>query len=787
VFASIARDDRAHSHGRRPRRPGRARLALIVLLAALACAAPVLAEERVGAIEIAGNRSVTTETIRSYLAFRAGEPYDPGLIDQSLKALFATGLFSDVRFDRRGHDVVVTVVERAVIAKLDFEGNSALAKSALAPLVRLKPGARYSPALAHADAVRIRDHYRGQGRLLTVVEPRVTERTDGRVDVAFVINEGAVTKVDRIAFVGNRAFSERQLRDVITTSQSGWFDILKTAAFYDPERIEQDRELLRRYYLKHGFPDARIVSADATPNAEGTGYTVRFVIDEGDKYTFRPAEIHAVAGIDTANLQSTVVIKPGSPFSQEQIDASVEKMTLALSAQGHASMEVRAIPDRDGASHTIGIGFSIAQGPSIYVERIDIVGNTRTRDFVIRRELRIEEGDAVNAFLLERARARVQALGFFKSVALKRATGSAPDKLIVTVEVVEGDTRSLDYGVGYSLQERFSGDIGLTEHNLFGNGQQLSVKFVGSATRVQGEMGFTEPRLLGSNYSGGFDLFYKYLDFTSQASYKSEKIGGDLRVGYPITDQWSGGVNYTFVRSTLYDVGSNASDAIKEAIPGFPRVNSNTYYTSSVGYSLTYDTRDDKKRPTSGVYYSSSEDLAGAGGDARYIRSVVDARGYYPVADGVTLVGRATGGTIAGWGGQDVRLLDLFYRGGESVRGFAISGFGPRDLLSANQDALGGKEFFASTAELLFHIPGVPDDIPLHGEVFTDAGSLWGVTRAAAALPGLAGNALALRASTGVGLGWDSPVGNLSVDYAYPILKQPFDKTQPLGFGLMPF
>jgi outer membrane protein insertion porin family len=760
---------------------------VIVLVATLACTAPVLAAEGVGAIEINGNRSITADTIRSHLTFRAGEPYDPRLVDQSLQALFATGLFADVRFDRRGRDVVVTVVERPVIAKLDLQGNSAIAKSKLEPLVRLKPGGRYSPALAHADALRIRDHYRGQGRLLTRVEPRVSERQDGRVDVVFAITEGSVTKVDGIAFVGNRAFSERQLRDVITTSQSGWFDILKTAAFYDPERIEQDSELLRRYYLKHGFPDARILSADAIPNAEGTGYTVRFVIDEGEKYTFRPAEIRATAGVDTASLQPTVMIKPGSPFSQEQIDASVEKMTLALSAQGHASMEVRAIPVRDAASHTIGIGFSIDQGPRVYVERIDIVGNTKTKDFVIRRQLRIDEGDAVNAFLLERGRARVQALGFFKSVALKRAAGSAPDKLILTVEVVEGDTRSLDYGVGYSLQERISGDIALTEHNLFGNGQQLSVKFVGSALRMQGEVGFTEPRLLGSNYSGGFDLFYKDLNYTSQASYRSEKIGGDLRLGYPITEEWNGSVNYTFVRNTLYDVGSNASAAVKEAIPGFPSVNSNTYYTSSVGYTLTYDTRDDKKRPSSGVYYSVSEDLAGAGGDVRYIRSVAEARGYYPVADGVTLVGRATGGTIAGWGGQDVRLLDLFYRGGESVRGFAIAGFGPRDLLSANQDALGGKMFYASTAELLFHIPGVPDDIPLRGAVFADTGSLWGVSKAAAGLPGLAGNALTPRASTGIGLGWDSPVGTLRVDYAYPILRQPFDKTQPLSFGLMPF
>ena len=332
-------------------------------------------------------------------------------------------------------------------------------------------------------ALRIRDHYRGQGRLLTNVDPKASDRSDGRVDVVFAIKEGAVTKVDRITFVGNRTFSERQLRDVITTSQSGWFDILKAAAFYDPERIKQDRELLRRYYLKNGFPDARIISAEATQNAQGTGYSVQFSIEEGARYYFRAGEITTkIAKVDTAELQGSILIKPGSPYNQDQVDRSVEKMTLALSDRGYAAAQVRPLPVRDGASHTIGVGFSIEEGPHIYIERIDIQGNSKTKDFVIRRELRIAEGDAVNAVLLERARTRVQALGFFKSVALKRKMGSGPDRIIVTIEVVEDDTRNLAFGAGYSIAEGIGGDISLTERNLFGNGQRLSLKIAGSAT-----------------------------------------------------------------------------------------------------------------------------------------------------------------------------------------------------------------------------------------------------------------------------------------------------------------
>jgi len=778
--------------GRAARRLSRAGVQLVLMLALLVGlgSSPAPAADTIGAIEISGNRTVEPEAIRAQLGFAAGGPYDQRQLDAALHALFATGLFSDVRFDRRGATLIVTVVERPVVAKVDFEGYSAVERSKLETLVHLKAGARYTPAQAHADALRIRNQYRSQGRLLTTVAPKISNRADGKVDVAFVIKEGAVTKIDRIAFVGNRAFSEGQLRDVITTSQSGWFDVLKTAAFYDPERIDHDRELLRLHYLKNGFPDARVVAADATQNADGTGYSVQFRVDEGERFSFRAATVKAGTALPKLNpgeLEGAIQVKAGAPYNQEQVDKSVEKMMLALSDRGYAFMQVRPVPARDGASHTIAITFSVEEAPHIYVERIDIVGNTKTKDFVIRRELRIAEGDAVNAFLLERARTRVQALGFFKSVTLKRKIGSAPDRIVVTIEVIEDDTRSLSFGVGYSLTQGIVGDVSLTERNLFGNGEKLTVKLGGGSATLQAELGFTEPHLLDTNFSAGFDLFYRSLDFTTEASYKTQRIGGDVRVAYPITDEWTGGVNYTLSRNTIYDVGSAASLVIREAVPGFPNATSATYWTSSAGYSLTYDDRDNKKRPTSGVFFSVAQDLAGLGGDVNYIRTVADLRGYYPVTDNITLMGRAQGGVISGWGGQDVPLLDMFYKGGETVRGFAAAGIGPRDTFSANQDALGGSMYFATTAELLFPIPGVPDDIGLRADVFSDAGSLWGTNKNAASVPGVAGGTFAMRASVGAGLVWQSPIGNLEVDYAIPIAKQSYDKTQPIYFGLVPF
>ena len=762
-------------------------VALTILLLALA-SSPLRAADTIAAIEIAGNRTVAADVVRSHLKLAQGSRYDAAKADLSIKALHATGLFANVGIERRGATLVVKVVENPLVSRVYIEGSTLSDKTKLDEHVQLKPRERFTAARGHADSLRLREHYRRLGRLATTVEPSVVYQADGRVEVAYVVKEGEVSKVDSIGFVGNRAFTAGELRDVISTSQSGWFDILKAAAFYDPERLNQDRDLLRRHYLKQGFPDARVVAAEAVKNPQGTGYIITFTVEEGQRFTFAPATVEtALRGVEPEKLQELVAVKPGGTYSQEAIEKSVEKMTLALSDQGLAFAQVKTTPKRDDAGRTIAVAFRVEEGPRIHVERIDIVGNKKTKDFVIRREFRFAEGDAVNAFMIERGRLRVQRLGFFKSVSLKKRIGSAPNQVVIAIDVVEQETNEVSFGAGYSTTEGVVGDISLTERNLLGNGQWLRLKLAGSTTRLQAEVGFTEPRFLGTNVAAGFDLFYKDVDYTDQASYRSQRVGGTVRARYPINDEWSVGVNYTFARNKIYDVGNDASAAIKEAIPGWPDATSTTYYTSSVGYSLHYDTRDNRKRPSSGVYYSIAQDLAGLGGDVRYIRSVGEARAYYAVTDDVTAVGRATCGMITGWGGQDVRLLDLFYKGNETVRGFATAGFGPRDTLSPNQDALGGKMFYATTAEVLFQIPGVPQDMGLRGAVFADAGSLWGLNNTAAKQPGAVGNTPSLRASVGIGLAWDSPIGALRADYAIPLVKQPYDKTQPFSFGLMPF
>ena len=760
----------------------------VCVLAALAHPATATAEAIARDIEVDGLKTVSAESVRAHIASarKAGAPVADD--DAALKVLMATGLFADVKVERRQDKLRISVVEHPIVAALTIEGASAIEKKTIEAETKLKSRERYTKARVNADALRVRDLYRRQGRMATTVEPRVESRSDGRVDVAFVIKEGAVSKIDRIVFSGNRAFSERQLKDVISTSESSWLDVLKSAAYYDPERIENDRELVRRHYLNNGYPETKVTAADATLNAQGTAYTVTFTIDEGPRQLLgRPKLESNLSGVDKNALQSAIKLKAGNPYSRDAVDRSIEAMSEQLTRQGQPFARVDAQQRVDSATGRLDVVFRIEKGRPLYIERLDIVGNDRTRDHVIRRELRLAEGDAVNPFLVERARARVRALGFFKSVEMKAMPGSGPDRMQLTVAVVEQETAEFGVGAGYSTTEGLIGDISVTEKNLFGNGQQLKFKVAGSSTRLQADISFTDPHAFGSNIAAGFDLIYKDIDYTRQASYKSTRAGGALRAGTAITDELTTTVNYTFMSNTLYDVGPNASAAVREAVPGFPNASSTSYNTSSIGNTTVYDGRDNKRRPTSGVYFALTQDFAGAGGDVRYVRSTGDARAYYPVSDSVTLFGRVTGGVIGGWGGQDVRLLDLFYKGNDAVRGFAAAGIGPRDLASANLDALGGRMYATTTAEAMFDLPGVPKDLGVRGAVFVDAGSLWGTNKTAAVLPGVAGNTPSLRASAGVGLSWDSPLGPLRADYAFPLVKQPYDKVQPFSFGMSKF
>jgi outer membrane protein insertion porin family len=744
------------------------------------------------AIRVEGNKRVEPETVRSYLTFSSGDPYDPARIDESLKALFATGLFQDVRIRREGAAVVITIVENPIVNRVAFEGNSEIEDNTLASEVQLKSRAVYTRARVQSDVQRILDLYRRQGLYAAQVDPKIINLDNNRIDVVFEINEGPSTKVRSINFIGNYAFSDSQLRYVISTTQTNILSFLKSTNIYDPDRLSLDKELLRQFYAKNGYADIRVVSATADLDRDGRGFFITFTIEEGERYRF--ANIDVESGLPSINvdaLRGDLLSRPGRVYNVEKVEKTAEALTIAASQQGYAFAQVKPRIDRDEISHTISITYVIDEGPRIYIERINILGNFRTHDDVIRREFRLAEGDAFNRLLVEAARRRLRTLGFFKSVDIDTDPGSAPDRLIITVRVVEQPTGELSFGVGYSTSEGVIGDISVTERNLMGKGQYVRLGFSGSLERAQVDFAFTEPHFLDRNLAAGFDIFYKTVDLTSEASFQERTAGGDLRLGFPIADNTQMGLRYKFEQETIFNVSPNASLAVKQS--------EGTVNVSSVGYTVAYDTRNLPASPSSGIFASFSQDLAGVGGDVNYFRSGVDARGYYPVTNKLTLVGRVQGGAITGWGGEDVRLSDLFFKGGETVRGFDRAGYGPRDACEnpvthqrlshtkCSRDPLGGEVYWATTAELRFPFPFLPDNLGMQGAVFVDAGSLFAPGGAALKAVKDEGSFIfdsnEVRMSSGFSIIWQSPLGPLRADIAEALLKADFDKTQLFRFG----
>ncbi|MDX2258079.1 MAG: outer membrane protein assembly factor BamA [Hyphomicrobiaceae bacterium] len=776
-------------------------------------AAPVAAQTVVRAIEVEGNRRVEPETVRSYLQFTVGDRYDSALVDQSLRALFGTGLFADVQIDLNGSTVVITVVENPVINQVAFEGNSEVDTATLQSEVQLKPRSVFTRARAQADVQRILDVYRRQGRFAANVEPKIIEIEQNRVNLVFEITEGSATKVKGISFIGNRAFTDSQLRDIISTTQSGWFDFLKGTSIYDPDRLNLDRELLRQYYLKNGYADARVLSANAELDRDGSGFFLTFTLEEGEQYRFGDVAIEsALPELDSGSVRGEVLTYAGEIYNGSLVDKTVERLTLAVAEKGYAFARVRPRATPDFYGRTIGVVYVVDEGPRVYIERINIYGNERTKDHVIRREFRLAEGDAFNPLLVDQAEKRLKTLGFFKSVTVKKNQGSAPDRVVLDVEVMEQSTGELSFGAGYSTSEGVIGDISLTERNLLGNGQFLRLRLSGSIERFQIDLSFTEPRFLDRNLAAGFDLFHREIDQRDESGFRSRKTGGSVRLGFPLAEDLWSTVSYTIARDQIYDIEDYASIAVLDAAGGLTQDPNNrrnfitnsdeVYWTSSLGNALTYDKRNHPTNPTSGYYLQLATDFAGVGGDVQYVRVQGEGRAYYPIAEGVTVVGRVLGGHIEGWGDEDVRLLDLFFKGGETIRGFDRAGYGPRDL--STTDALGGKTFWAATTELRFPIPFLPEELGISGAVFADAGSLFNASDRAVELDSLTcgrkitinGQARrfgrpgiclvddeSVRASVGGSVLWNSPVGPLRMDFAYNVLEEDYDEDQFFRFG----
>ena len=762
--------------------------------------APAFAQA--GGIVVQGNRRIEADTIRSYFRVGPGERLDAVKIDEGYKALLATGLFEDVRISQPGGRLVVTVVEAGVINRVQFEGNRSVKDEQLNPEIQSKARGPFSRQLVRADTQRIIDIYRASGRYDVRVEPKVIELPNGRVDLVFEITEGKKTGVKEINFVGNRAFSASRLKDAIKTGETGILSWFKSNDIYDADRIEADRDLLRRFYLRHGYADVRISSAVAQFDPNRRGFLVTFTIDEGDLYRFGAVDLQSnVREVDPNLLRGKMRTVSGAIYDAEAVEKSVEGMTIELARRGYPFAQVRPRGDRNFEARTVDLVFVIDQGARSYIERINVRGNTRTRDYVIRREFDLAEGDAYNHALIDRAERRLKNLAYFKTVKVGSEPGSAPDRVIVNVEVEEQPTGEFSVAGGYSTADGFLAEVSVGERNLLGRGQiaRASVQY---GQRARGfELSFVEPYLFDYRLAFGVDVFYRTNLASVYQSYESTTAGAGFRFGVPITEELNAQLRYSVYSQEITLSPTNncfpASNGvtpqsqpplagvitpfcIPAAAPIRQAANAGATLTSLVGYTLVYNTLDNNRNPSKGFLVEFKQDFAGAGGDVNFIRSTADARMYYDI--GWDMIGflRVQGGHIAPWGGSQLRLLDHFFMGPNIVRGFSQAGLGPRDATpGSTQDALGGTMYWGATAEIQYPLFFAPKDFGMKLAAFADAGSSWnyrGVTSYQGPFD-IVPQTIAvrdsnlIRSSVGVGLLWESPFGPLRFDYAVAITK----------------
>ncbi len=748
---------------------------IALALVAGAAIAPVPASAQFGQgtiqeVRIEGTQRIEPETVRSYLSVQPGEQFDSQQVDRSLKALFATGLFADVTLRREGEALVVRVVENPIINRIAFEGNRRITTETLNSEVQLRPRTVYTRTKIQNDVKRILDLYRRSGRFAATVEPKVIQREQNRVDLVFEIDEGSLTGIRRINFVGNKQYSDGRLREVIQTKESRWWRFLTSDDSYDPDRLTFDRELLRKFYLSEGYADFRVVSsvAELTPDREG--FVVTVTLEEGEKYKFGKIEVVSnLKDLDPESVRSLIAATEGRDYNADQVETTITRLTDAVGNRGYAFVDVRPQIQRDREKKEIAVTFDIQEGPRVFVERIDIVGNVRTLDKVIRREFQIVEGDAFNAAKLRRSRQRVRDLGYFKKVDIANVPGTSPDRTVVTVEVEEQSTGEIAFGAGFSTSVGVLGDVSLRERNLLGRGQDLRIGFALSERSQEVDLSFTEPYFLDRNLSAGFDIFRIVRDLQDESSYDEEITGLSLRSGFQLRENLRQTVRYTLRQDEIKSVPTTASRFIKEL--------EGSSIASIIGTTLTYDRRDSRIEPTDGYYVSLSADLAGLGGDRHFFKPKLSGGYYFPIALPWVLSFRGEVGHIFNFD-DEVRLTDRYFLGGDNCRGFRNSGVGPRDVTT--RDALGGNTYYAATTELSFPL-GLPQEFGLTGRVFGDACSLWDSDSKGVEVA----DKNSIRFATGVGLSWKSPLGPIRIDFAVPVLKEDFDRSENfrISFG----
>ncbi|NKN36468.1 outer membrane protein assembly factor BamA [Agrobacterium sp. a22-2] len=729
-------------------------------------------------IDVRGAQRVGVEAVRSNITIEPGKSFSNTDIDESVKRLYATGFFSDVRISVSGSSLVISVSENQLVNQVVFNGNRKIKDDKLVGIVQTQPLGPYSDTLISADIERIREAYRAIGRSDIEVTTQVVPVAEGRVNLAFVINEGDRTKISQINFVGNQAYGDGRLAAVLTTKKSSPLSFLTRKDVYNEDKLRADEEALRQFYYNHGYADFRVISSDVTMNEETNEYAITITVDEGERYKFGNVAVEStVEGIDGNELSGLLETRAGSTYSARDVQKSMEAISQRVSAAGYPFARVVPRGDRNLENNTIGVTYLVDQGDRAYVERIEIRGNTRTRDYVIRREFDISEGDAFNQEVISRAKRRLEALGYFTTVNIGTSAGSAPDRVVIVVNVEDQSTGSFGIGAGYSVGgDGLLVEASVEEKNFLGRGQFIRLAAgAGTEDSQTYNFSFTEPYFLGYRLAAGFDLFKS--NTSSNDDYDYEEQGVTLRVTAPITEDLATTLRYTYKEM---DYTLNDTDYADLSGPYQDLIDQGSFQQSVVGHSIVYNTLDDRILAREGIYASFTHEYAGLGGDSEFYKLYGKVKYYHTLSDEADIIGSLSGsaGHVMGTG-DDLNIFDQFMIGGKEIRGFENGGIGPR---MPNGDALGGTTYFTASAEASMPIPGVPQDFNLRAAFFADAGTLYGNEVGNSA--GAVGTDMSLRASVGAGIIWISPFGPLRFDYAVPVMKEDFDETQEFRFSM---
>ncbi|MGV8949173.1 MAG: outer membrane protein assembly factor BamA [Candidatus Paracaedibacter sp.] len=736
-------------------------LALSTILATGALA------DSIQGIQVTGNKRIETETVISNLPLKVGDSFDDLQLNQALKDLFATGYFADVQMRRTGSNLIIEVIENSLINRISFEGNSKLKDEKLTEEIQLRPREVLSRTKIQSAQQRILEIYRRMGRFDATVEPKVIRLEENRVDLVFEINEGEVTYVRKINFIGNKHFTSSRLEEQLFTKRNRWFRLWASDDTFDPDRFTADQQTLQQYYFDMGYPDFRLVSAVAELSPDHKDFYLTFTVEEGEKYTYGKVDIVShLKQVNAEDLKGFMDIKSGEQFSRKQIERNILTLNTHVGTYGYAFADIQPRIEKNREKKTVDLIFEVKEGPRVYIERIDVVGNDRTRDEVIRRELNMLEGDAYNSTKVKRAEKNLKDLGYFKKSEILTEPGTSPDKARLVVKLEEQPTGEMGVAAGFSTLDGILGNVKFTERNFMGTGRIVHASVTIARRMQEFDVGITDPYFLGYSLEAGLDLFR--VRSTRLSNFVSASNGVSPHIAYALTEHLSQTLTYTLKDDHISHVAPGSSIFISQQAGKF--------VTSAFGQSLVYDRRDSRIDPTSGYALSLSNTYAGLGGKVNYLKNSIGASWFYSPIEDVVLNVRGSIGDIEKAGKNPIRIVDSILLGADTFRGFEYAGIGPRD--SKTGDPLGGTRFWTGTIETLFPI-GLPNEFGVKGAVFTDFGTTW--------KPGVTGPNIndkrTLRASVGIGLSWSSPFGPLKIDYAIPVKRQKFDQTQRFLFG----